>query len=125
MASYRSLFERSVASKLTEAGALFVYEPGAVEYTVPAHTRKYTPDFVIHTRTGHMIYVETKGHWKPADRLRLKHIRKSNPWLDLRMVFQRARNPIRKGSRTTYADWCDKQEVQWAEGGVPEAWLNE
>ena len=33
--------------------------------------------------------------------------------LDIRFVFMNARNKIYKGSRTTYADWCNKHDFRW------------
>lgn len=40
-------------------------------------------------------------------------------------MFSRARTPIYKGSKTTYADWCEKNGFQWAEKLIPREWIEE
>ncbi len=39
------------------------------------------------------------------------------------MVFQNPNGKIRKGSKTTYANFCDKHEILWAEKQIPKEWL--
>ena len=34
-----------------------------------------------------------------------------------------AKTKIRKGSKTTYGDFCDKNGIIWAEKNIPESWL--
>jgi hypothetical protein len=41
------------------------------------------------------------------------------------MVFQNSKGKIRKGSKTTYADFCDKNNIVWADKTIPTAWYNE
>ena len=41
------------------------------------------------------------------------------------MVFQSSKTKIRKGSKTTYAMFCDKHDIPWAEKTIPESWLRE
>jgi hypothetical protein len=38
-------------------------------------------------------------------------------------VFQSATNKIRKGSNTTYAGWCEKKGIKYANKLIPEQWL--
>ena len=38
-------------------------------------------------------------------------------------VFHNSKNKIRKGSKTTYADWCVKHGFQFADKTIPSAWL--
>ena len=85
-------------------------------------TRKYTPDFKL---AGTSFYLEYKGWFKPADRKKAIMVRDSNPAVEIRFVFMNANNKIRRGSKTTYADWCDKNGFKWAEMYVPDHWLNE
>jgi len=42
--------------------------------------------------------------------------------LDIRFVFLRASNKIYKGSKTTYAAWCERHGFEWAEGSIPTDW---
>ena len=87
----------------------YVYEPkdGKLNYIQPEKKRTYLPDVVI----GNTIY-ELKGIFSPEDREKMLHIRDCNPEFEIIMVFQR-NNPIRKGSKTRYSDWCDKHNFSW------------
>ena len=57
--------------------------------------------------------------------LALKEKKIPNPELDIRIVFMSGKTKIRKGSKTTYGDWCDKHQIPWAEKQIPEAWFSE
>lgn len=50
---------------------------------------------------------------------------KSNPKIKFRLLFQNANTKIRKGSKMTYGDWCDKYGIEWADfrQGIPKEWL--
>ena len=123
---WRSGLEHRVADSLTDRGAIFVYEARSLTYTVPERKRKYTPDFFIVTASGKEIIVETKGRWLRADRLKMKLVVEQHPHLEIRMVFQNPNAPISKGSKTTYAAWCDRHlGIPWAKGDVPDAWIME
>jgi hypothetical protein len=36
-----------------------------------------------------------------------------------------ASNKIRKGSDTTYAVWCEKKNIQYANKTIPKSWLSQ
>jgi|TARA_R110001583_G_scaffold8435_13_gene40311 hypothetical protein len=118
---YRSGFEHKVSEQLTEQKIKFGYEDTVIEYTIPERKSKYTVDFTL----PNGILVETKGRWVAADRKKHLLIKKQQPELDIRLVFQSAKSKISKGSKTTYADYCDKHGIQWAEKQIPESWINE
>ena len=115
IAPYRSKFEQSVAENLERRGCNFEYESIKVEYTLNC---KYTPDFIL----PNGIIVETKGRLTKADARKHRAIKKQHPELDIRFVFIRAQNKIYKGSKTTYASWCERHGFQWAEGSIPTDW---
>ena len=48
-----------------------------------------------------------------------------HPELDIRMVFMRPNNKLNKNSRTTYAQWCDKNNIKWANKYIPTEWIKE
>lgn len=83
------------------------YEPkdGKLTYEIPATKHKYNPDLVI----DGVIY-EIKGYW--TDREKMVHVKNSNPDREIIMVFQKDQ-PIRKGAKTTYTQWCDKKGLKW------------
>jgi hypothetical protein len=117
---FRSGLEDVIAADLKARGVPVEYESVKITYTVH-EDRTYTPDFPL----PNGIYVETKGYFAPEDRKKHLLIRKSRPELDIRFVFQNAKNKIRAGSKTTYADWCRKNGFHWAEGRIPEEWTLE
>lgn len=120
---YRSKFEKSVGGLLEEANVSFRYEnkKDVLKYVQPATEHTYTPDFVL----PNGIIVETKGRLTMYDRKKMVLVRESNPDKDIRFVFQRANNKIRKGSKTTYAKWAEKNGFKWAEGSIPQEWIDE
>ena len=71
------------------------------------------------------ILVETKGRWVAEDRKKHLLIKKQHPELDIRIVFMSGKTKIRKGSKTTYGDWCDKHGIPWAEKIIPTSWFSE
>lgn len=121
-ARYRSRLEERIADQLDEAGIKFQYENQKLKYTVPARNATYTPDFDL----GPFL-IEAKGYFRSAsDRQKLVLVRKDNPDADIRLVFQKATNPIYKGSPTTYAKWAEDHGFKWADNGViPDEWLEE
>lgn len=116
---YRSGFEHKVADQLNENKTKFEYETTVIEYVKPETHHKYTVDFTL----PNGILVETKGRWVLEDRKKHMLIKEQHPELDIRIVFQNPRGKIRKGSKTTYADYCDKNGIMWAEKEIPSDWL--
>ena len=115
---YRSQFELHLAKGLAANKVKFEYESKKFIY-IPK-PRTYTPDFYI---VKSDIYVEAKGHLDKADRVKMALVKQQHKDLDIRFVFMNARNKIYKGSRTTYADWCNKHNFRWAEKTIPAEWF--
>lgn len=109
-AGYRSVFELRVNTWMKEEGLDIPYEPEKIAYVVPASNHKYTPDWKV----GDIIY-EGKGYFAASDRKKMLHIIESNPGITVRMIFQNAQAKINKRSKTSYADWCDKFGIEWAD----------
>tara|TARA_R110000744_G_scaffold73536_2_gene147202 strand:+ start:21159 stop:21569 length:411 start_codon:yes stop_codon:yes gene_type:complete len=118
---YRSGFEHTVSKELTEAKVKFEYETTVISYIKPETNHTYTIDFTL----PNGILVETKGRWVLEDRKKHLLIQKQHPELDIRMVFMNPNGKIRKGSKTTYATFCDKHEIVWAAKTIPQAWYTE
>jgi hypothetical protein len=121
---YKSKLEDGLAAQLETAGHPFEYEPYKLEYVIPARTAKYTLDFDL--KNG--IVIEAKGWFTAEDRRKMILVKQAHPHLDIRFVFDG--NPekkyIFKGSKTTYAKWCDDHGFPWAGGGkIPTEWLQE
>lgn len=118
---------------LAARGVPYRYEEVKVGYDKPATKHKYTPDFIL----DNGIVVETKGKFDVADRQKHELVKAQHPDLDIRFVFTRSASPIRKGSPTSYADWCAKRGFLFADAPtlaqrrkgftqvIPQAWIDE
>lgn len=120
----RSGFEDTFTLKLQKENVQFTYESDKIRYVEPEKTRTYTPDFFLTKKDGSIMIIETKGRWTVSDRQKMKLIKEQFPDLDIRMLFQR-NNPIRKGSKTKYGDYCDKIGLRWAVDSLPSEWKQE
>ena len=114
---FRSKLEKNIADLLEQLGVSYLYESEKLSYTIK---HNYTPDFVL----PNYKYLEAKGYWSPEDRRKILAVKRDNPDIDLRMVFQSPYNTISKKSKTTYAQWCDRHDIPWASyQDIPIEWL--
>ncbi len=114
---FRSQLEERIANLLQELGVSYEYESTRVPYTIQHF---YNPDFIL----PNYVHLEAKGYWTSQDRRKILAVKKENPDLDLRMVFQAPYNKISKKSKTTYAQWCEKHDIPWcAFHTIPIDWL--
>jgi len=118
---FRSGLEEDIDKSLKSNGVDGQYEQHKISFTKPSTNHTYTPDF----RLPNGIFIETKGRFVLADRQKHVLIKSQHPELDIRFVFQNAKNKIRKGSKTTYADWCVKNNFIYSDKAIPNSWLNE
>jgi predicted nuclease of restriction endonuclease-like RecB superfamily len=121
---YRSGLEDKAAAQLKAAGLELLYETDKIHYVVPESNHKYTPDFRL-PKKGGFFYVETKGIWDTADRQKHLLIKKQYPDLDIRFVFSNCNSKLYKGSKTTYAAYCDKHGFVYSHKTIPDEWLRE
>lgn len=120
-AAYRSGLEAAVALALATAKIEAEFETVKVPYTQPAKHRHYTPDFIL----PNGIVIETKGLFVVEDRQKHVLVKEQHPNLDIRFVFSNANGKLRKGSPTTYADWCSNNGFKYANKTIPKEWLTE
>ena len=114
---FRSKLEERVATLLMTLGVSYEYESTKIPYTIQ---HNYTPDFVL----PNYVHLEAKGYWAAEDRRKILAVKKDNPELDLRMVFQSPYNTISKKSKTTYAQWCERHDIPWTHfHDIPLDWL--
>lgn len=98
-------------SKFEEEVAIFYnikdkYEQTKLKYTLE---NNYNPDFSL----SDTIYLETKGFFKPSDRRKMLEVVKQHPDKKFIMLFQNSNITLSKKSKTTYADWCNKNNIEW------------
>jgi len=116
---FRSNFEASFARSLVEDGIKFDYENTKIPFQ--PDIRMYNPDFYL---SDYDLYIETKGRLTQEDRKKHLLVKKQNPSFDIRFFFINSSKKIYKGSKTTYAMWCERHGFQWAETKLPKEWLN-
>ena len=117
---YRSGQEDRISEQLKGLGVPFKYEEFKIKYEVN-EVRTYTPDFEL----PNGIIIESKGRFVAADRKKHLLVQQQFPELDIRFVFSNSKGKISKGSKTSYADWCDKHGYIYADKLVPEEWIKE
>ena len=117
---YRSGLEVGLSTFLDSLNIKYIYEGIKIEWEDLAY-RTYTPDFVL----PNGIIIETKGLFTPADRYKHVCIQKQHPKLDIRFVFTNSKRKLIKGSKTTYATWCEKKGFLCHDRIIPEELLKE
>lgn len=115
---YRSGLEDKISEDLKDRKVKFEYEKLKIKYEVHEN-RTYTPDFTL----PNGVIIESKGRFTPEDRKKHLLIKKQHPDLDIRFVFSNSKGKIRKGSKTSYADWCDKHGFMYADKRIPDEWV--
>jgi len=118
-AAYKSGLEKKTAAWLAKQGIKDVYEIKKISFVQPKKKRTYTPDFWL----PNGVIVETKGLFTAADRQKHLWVKEQWPSIDLRFVFSNSKNKIYKGSKTTYAAWCNKHGFLYADKEIPLEWL--
>lgn len=131
--TWRSGLEDQTAEDLAARGVPYQYEEVKLAYVKPASKHTYTPDFIL----PNGIVVETKGRFEVEDRQKHELVRAQYPNLDIRFIFTRSASPLRKGAVTTYADWCAKRGIKFADAPtaaqrkrgvtqiIPQEWIDE
>ena len=117
---FRSGLEVEISDFLKKLSVPFIYEGIKIEWEDLAY-RFYTPDFVLPKG----IIIESKGFFTVADRRKHIEIQRQHPKLDIRFVFANENSKLRKGSKTSYAKWCEKNNFKFCHRVIPEKWLKE
>lgn len=104
LGNFRSEFEQSVNERLK---GQFEYETEKVSYYIP---RVYTPDFVHPSG----VLVECKGFFREGDTQKYKAIKDCLPCFnELVFVLMKPDQKVRKNTKLTMAQWCDKHGIKW------------
>ena len=117
---YRSGLEHKISIYLKEKKCEYSYESIKIEWEDLAY-RTYTPDFILNNG----IIIETKGRFLSIDRRKHLAIKKQHPKLDIRFVFTNSNSRLYKGSKSTYAMWCNRYGFRYYDRIIPEDWLKE
>ena len=117
---YRSGLEDRISEQLKSLNVPFKYEEFKIQYEVN-EIRTYTPDFEL----PNGIIIESKGRFVAADRKKHLTVKRQYPKLDIRFVFSNSKAKINKGSKTSYAEWCQRHGYLYADKLIPERWIKE
>ena len=115
---FRSRFEFELAQYLAKNKIKNEYEKYKFKYTPPVRT--YTSDFYL---TNYGFHLELQGHLDVATRVKHLLIKEQNPSVDIRFIFPNSQKKIYKGSKTTYAVWCNRHNFLYADNRIPSEWL--
>lgn len=118
---YDSGFELTIAQDLEARDVSFTYQKDKISYKVPAKKRSYTPDFKL----SNGIIIESKGRFIAEDRRKHILIKEQHPELDIRFIFSNPDKKLKKGAKSTYADWCRKHGFKFAKKDIPDKWVKE
>lgn len=106
MKKFKSLLERDFAKLLKKQKIAFKYEEDRIPYV---RQSSYTPDWKIGPKT----YLETKGEFTSSQRSNLLSFREQHPDIKIIMVFAQANNKLNRKSKMTYAEWCNRHEIEF------------
>lgn len=118
---FKSGLEDSTATHIKSKGIKVLYETSKIHYTIPSSKHVYTPDFIL----PNGIIIESKGYFAIEDRKKHMLIRQQHPDKDIRFVFTRSATKLYKGAKSTYGDWCVKNNFKFADKKIPDSWFNE
>ena len=118
--AYRSGLEVDIAKDLKKRKKKFDYETLKIKWVLH-EDKTYTPDFIL----PNGVIIEAKGRFTLQDRKKHLAVKKQRPDLDIRFVFSNSRGKLYKGSKSTYADWCNKNGFQYADKRIPDNWLKQ
>ena len=119
---FRSGLEERVSRQIEDAGLQCIYEADKIKYHWPKRQSTYTPDFRL-PKEGGFFYVETKGRFTVSDRQKHLLIKEQCPDIEIRFVFSNANAKPYRGSKTSYAQWCEKHGFMYASKTIPDDWL--
>jgi len=118
-AGMRSMGECRCAADMTKRKIPYKYE--AITMTYQHEPQKYTPDFIL--KNGKVL--EYKGKMTNETRKKLLSIKRCNPGTCLCLIFEKPNNKIRKGSKTTYGQWAERNGFPWSEHYCKKEWVKE
>jgi hypothetical protein len=111
----RSGFERTLANQMKMAKVEFQYETLPIQYTLDG---TYWPDFIL----PNGVIIEAKGLLDRDSKRKMVAVKKQHPELDIRFCFMMANKKI-PGSKTTHAQWAERNGFPWSDGKIPEEWF--
>ena len=101
---YRSKFEKKVADALDDLKIDYGYEELKIPYILES---KYVSDFTFSD-----VILEVKGYLRRSDITKMKAVKRQHPDLNIIFCFMAPNKPM-IGSKTTHAEWAEKNGFKW------------
>jgi predicted nuclease of restriction endonuclease-like RecB superfamily len=112
--NFEKIIDKSINALSHEMKLTYEYEPQ--NYVVQVEVT-YKPDWVVQGRSGPVI-IEGKGYFRDEDRKKVLAFTQQYPEYRYHIVFERD-NPIYKGSKYRYSDWCEKHSISYSIKSLP------
>ena len=112
--SFERVLDKAFSVLSAEMKFDYKYEPETFNVKVDV---TYKPDFIAETKSGRVI-VEGKGYFRDEDRKKVLAFTQQYPDVKYHIVFERD-NPIYKGSKYRYSDWCNKHNISYSVKSLP------
>ena len=122
--TYKSDLEVGVAKTLhkEKRRCKFKFNYEHCPFTYQLAEREYWPDFLIVREDGSEVFIEVKGYLDKDAQRKMLAVKECHPQSTFVFLFAK-NNPIRKGAKMRYSDWCKKHEFDFSIGEIPERWL--
>lgn len=121
---YRSGLEVNIAKSLYSRAKRdkfkFKFESEGLPYRVKE--QMYVPDFKVERSDGTKIYIEVKGYLDNASQKKMLAVKDCHPDKTFVFLFSK-NNPVRKGAKMRYSEWCEKHGFDYAIGELKDEWL--
>lgn len=112
--SFERVLDKAFSALSSEMQFEYKYEPETYNVKVDV---TYKPDFIAETKNGRVI-VEGKGYFRDEDRKKVLAFTQQYPDIKYHIVFERD-NPMYKGSKYRYSDWCEKHGISYSVKSLP------
>lgn len=113
----RNNLEKAISHTLKKLKVPFEYETLKLPYVTESN---YWPDFILADRI-----FEGKGYFRPEDRRKMLDVKRMHPDRRIIIVFQIPNKKLYKNSKTTYAEWAEKNGFEWCTVATLKDYIND
>lgn len=107
--NFEKVLDKVINNLSSEMKIDYEYEPQ--NFTVQVEV-SYKPDWIVQGKNGPVV-IEGKGYFRDEDRKKVLAFTQQYPDYRYHIVFERD-NPIYKGSKYRYSDWCEKHGISYS-----------
>lgn len=112
--NFERVLDKAISTLSHEMRFTYDYEPQ--NFTVQVEV-SYKPDWIVDTGDK-IVIIEGKGYFRDEDRKKVLAFTQQYPDYKYHIVFERD-NPMYKGSKYRYSDWCEKHGISYSVKSLP------